>query len=453
MIGTDLSVVEAARASGEDAALVAADGTTLTWNDVADALEEAPTAPAEAVVQPFGLRPRLLRAERTVESVVDAFRAIADGVPAFLLDPSTTPEEWARWGRIVARIPVDPDWTRPRAGTTPSARPLWIVPTSGSTARPRAVVLSRGAVVAAARASAENLGRFPGDRWLLCLPPSHVGGASVLVRMLLARGTVVLSGRGRFEGDEVLDQIRRERVTLVSLVPTQLRRLLEAGGDARAPASLRAVLVGGAAATDDLVRRARERGWPVLLTWGMTETGGQFATQVYGEADPPGPPDAGRVLGEGALRIASDGRIAVRGPTLFSGTLAEEGFVPRRDRGGWFLTEDLGSFEDGRLRVLGRADVTILSGGEKVQPREIEKVLKEHPEVAEACVVGVPDPEWGEKVVAAVEAPGADPGALIDWCRSRWTGGRVPKEIRCLDALPTTPSGKVDRRAVVRIFQ
>jgi o-succinylbenzoate---CoA ligase len=305
-----------------------------------------------------------------------------------------------------------------------------VVATSGSTGTPKGVALSADALAWSARASAARIGAEPGDRWLACLPPHHIAGFSVLWRSRWAGTTpLVLPG---FDVAAVAEALRS--VELVSLVPTQLRRLLEAGADL---SGLRAVLLGGARASSELLDRARAGGVRVVLTYGMSETCGGC---VY---------DAVPLEGV-EVRADDDGLLLVRGPVLLTGY--RPGGSPL-DAGGWFPTADLGRvLPDGRVEVLGRADDVINTGGVKVHAGAVERVLSDLPELAEVAVTGRPDPEWGERVVAvAVLRPGATPPPL-DRVRSlvRTAVGpaAAPRELLVVDDLPRLATGKVDRLAL-----
>jgi o-succinylbenzoate---CoA ligase len=297
------------------------------------------------------------------------------------------------------------DLTPPGEGDT-----ALVVHTSGTTAAPRPVELSFGNVQANALGSAVALGLDPDERWLCPLPLSHVGGLMVLLRSVVYGTRAVLDGAERATQDDI---------PVVSLVPTQLRRLLDAG--ARPGARLRVALLGGAAATPDLLQRAREAGWPVAATYGLTQACSQVAVE-------------GRALPGLAISLASDGEILVEGPTVAGG--------------GVLRTGDLGRFdESGRLHVVGRKSDTIVTGGENVAPAEVEAALLAHPAVADAGVFGRPDPEWGEAVTASVvlRAP-AEPHELREWVAGRLARFKVPKAVEVAEALPRTPSGKLLRR-------
>jgi O-succinylbenzoic acid--CoA ligase len=300
----------------------------------------------------------------------------------------------------------------------PAARPFppreadtaLVVHTSGTTAAPRPVELSFGNVQANALGSAVALGLDPDERWLCPLPLSHVGGLMVLLRSVIYGTRAVLDRAERATADDV---------TVVSLVPTQLRRLLDAG--ARPGARLRVVLLGGAAATPDLLDEARAAGWPVRATYGLTQACSQVAVD-------------GRPLPGLAVTLADDGEILVEGPTVAGG--------------GILRTGDLGRFAgDGRLEIVGRKSDTIVTGGENVAPAEVEAALLAHPAVADAGVFGRPDPEWGEAVTASVVLRGpADPQELRDWVAGRLARFKVPKSVEVAETLPRNASGKLLRR-------
>lgn len=341
----------------------------------------------------------------------------------------------------------------------------WLL-TSGSTGRPRAVRLSRRAFLASADASSLRLGWQADDRWLLSLPFAHVGGLSVLTRCLLARRTVVLT-KPSADPSAWLTAATNHRVTLLSLVPTQLARLLESG--AALPPSVRAVLVGGARASGALIARARERGIPAIRTYGLTEACSQVATERLPEtpsvSSPDGSPQAGALStaapnDDGAVgpvllgvevRIGPDDVIELRGDTLFSGYVGGEPQRAEPTLDGWFRTSDRGQLRGGILRVEGRVDHVIVSGGENVSAEGVESVVAEHAAVREVCVVGAPDATWGARVVACVSLrEAASVEELDEWARERIASYARPRAWLVLDELPRLPSGKVDRRAVAR---
>jgi o-succinylbenzoate---CoA ligase len=316
-------------------------------------------------------------------------------------------------------IPVDPRLSeRERAGPAARGDGALIVHTSGTTGVPRPVALSLENILANALGSAVSLGLDPDERWLCPLPLSHVGGLMVLLRSAIYATTAIIGPAARAADDDV---------TVASLVPTQLQRLLDAG--VRPGARLRRILLGGAPATRALLTRARDAGWPVSQTYGLTQACSQVTVAEPGDLDTAGHP----LPGVGVM-IAPDGEIIVEGPTVADG--------------GVLRTGDLGRIKsDGRLVVTGRKSDTIVTGGENVAPAEVEAVLLEHPAVADAGVYGRPDPEWGQAVTARVvlRSP-AEPDELRRWCRERLAGFKVPKAIEPAEALPRTESGKLLRR-------
>jgi O-succinylbenzoic acid--CoA ligase len=306
-----------------------------------------------------------------------------------------------------------------------------VIVTSGSTGRPKGVELSAAALLASARASLDRIGARAGDRWLCCLPVSHVAGIQVLVRSLVA-GTVPVT----------CDRVDPEVVAScgcahVSLVPTQLRRLLSAGADI---ASFGTILLGGAGAPARLLDEARAAGGRVITTYGMTETCGGC---VYDGM----PLDGVRVTAGG------DGRLRIAGPVLFSGYRLQSGTVPAPLDDGWFTTSDLGLVRpSGQVTVRGRADDVINTGGEKVIAAEVAALLETCPAVGEAAVVGRPDDEWGERVTAIVVPadPAAPPdlGMLRAHVRRSLPASAAPRELRIVTQIPLLPSGKPDLRSL-----
>ena len=327
-----------------------------------------------------------------------------------------------------------------------------ILPTSGTEGAPRFVVHEWRSLRANAVASNERLGFGAGDRWLATLAWAHVGGLAVPLRAAAAGATVALAGP-RFDAASVARALGELAVTHVSLVPAMLHGLLAVG--ARPPGSLRAVVLGGAATPPDLAERALSAGWPIALTYGLTEAGSQVTTATPAEVRA-GDRSAGVPLTGVEVRIRpsgdaaagpggapAPGHIEVRGDTLFRGYAGE----PARPSAGWFATGDLGHLDGrGRLAVTGRLRDRIVSGGANVDPAQVEAVLHAHPDVGEAAVIGLPDGRWGQVVVAVVAGEDPDlPARLDPWCRERLSGPRVPRRWEVLDRLPRTATGKVDR--------
>jgi O-succinylbenzoic acid--CoA ligase len=333
--------------------------------------------------------------------------------------------------------------------------PLVVMFTSGTTGDPKAVVLTLGNVLASATASAFRLGLRPDDCWHDPLPMYHMGGLAPVYRSVLY-GTAV-SVQREFDPDATLEALRAADATAVSLVPTMLGRLLDAGS----MPGLRFVLLGGAPCPPELLQRAQRRDVRVAPTYGMTEAASQIATARPEEAQE-APESVGHPLMFAELSVVDDlgapceprqpGELVVSGPMVTPGYLDDEATAERFVNGG-LRTGDRGyRDDDGRVYVLGRADGTIVTGGENVDPEEVRAVLRASPDVADCSVVGLDDEEWGERVGAlVVPADGADPSieALDAHCRVRLAGYKIPRTIGFATALPRTASGTVDRNAVV----
>jgi o-succinylbenzoate---CoA ligase len=335
-------------------------------------------------------------------------RAAQTGSATLVVD---APLEGAAAGGAPASAPHDLD------------APAVVVHTSGTSGAATPVQLTYGNLLWSAMGSAVALGLDASERWLCPLPLTHVGGLSILVRSAIAGTTAVV--HPRFDTDRVLASLEGERITVVSLVPTMVARLLDAG--LRRPPDLRRALIGGAPLEPALGRRAREAGLPVAETYGLTQAASQVATD-------------GVPLFCTQVAIAPDGEILVAGPTVAPSAVAPDG---------WLHTGDLGMLDErARLSVTGRRADTIVSGGENVAPTEVEAALLEHPGVAEAAVHGRPDPEWGEAIVATVVLrDGARPTEeeLRTHVALRLARFKIPKEVRVAAALPRTGSGKLRR--------
>lgn len=328
------------------------------------------------------------------------------------------------WHDGDAVLPIDPRLpAAARAAVLAAARPdepvepgdALVVATSGTTGEPKAAILGHDAVRASALATSRALHVDPSaDRWLCCLPLSHVGGLSVVTRALVT-GTP-LTVHEAFDADAV-SAAADAGCTLTSLVPTALQRI--------DPSRFRAILLGGQAPPAD-------RPPHVIATYGMTETGSGV---VYD----------GRPLDGVEVRI-QDGEIHLRGPMLLRAY--RDGSDPK-DPDGWLPTGDLGELEDGVLRVHGRRGDLIITGGENVWPTAVERALSTHPSVAEVAVVGRPDAAWGQRVVAVVvPADAARPPSLDelrDWAKQVLPSYAAPTVLELAVNLPRTESGKVRR--------
>ena len=312
-----------------------------------------------------------------------------------------------------------------------------IITTSGSTGEPKGVELSAAALRHSARATLARLGARPGERWLLCLPPSHVAGLQVLVRSLI-------SGTERAVAPAATaDALAASGCAHISLVPTQLVRLLDEPGGVAALAGFSSVLVGGAAAGAAVLDRARAAGINVVTTYGMSETCGGC---VYDGV----PLDGVRV------RSDDEGRLRISGPVLLNRYFGRPDLTAaalvRTAQGDEFVTSDLGRVDDGRVVIRGRADDVINTGGHKVIPGEVAAALSSCPGVREVVVVGRPDPEWGERVTAVVVPadPSDPPGLELLRIHVRGTLPRYasPSEVVLTETIPVLPSGKPDLAAL-----
>jgi O-succinylbenzoic acid--CoA ligase len=336
-----------------------------------------------------------------------------------------------------------------------------VIYTSGTSGRPKGALITNGNLWFSAIASALHLGPHPDDVWLAAMPLFHVGGLAILFRGVI--GTVPVVLHERFEPEAVLAAID-DGATLLSVVPAMLQRLIDARGDLSWSPHLRCVLLGGSAAPPRLVEECVRRGIPVAPTYGLTEATSQVTTLLPGHALRK-PSSSGLPLPLTELRIATPtgvsrpgevGEIEVRGPTVFAGYLGDgiRGSPALAD--GWFRTGDAGRLDDdGYLYVIDRRDDLILSGGENVYPAEIERVLREHPSVLDAGVIGVADESWGSRPVAAVVWSGALDRARLDLlhhCQQHLPGYKIPDRFLVLSQLPRSPSGKLLRRALRKII-
>jgi len=324
------------------------------------------------------------------------------------------------------------------AAAAASPRLALIIATSGSEGAPKGVRLPWRAVAAASRMSARSLGLHAGDAWLACMPLHHVGGAMIVYRCLRAGATAVV--HEGFDAATVACDLVRRRITHLSLVPPMLARLLDAG--TQPSPSLRCVLVGGAALSLPLFRRAVAAGWPVCPTYGMTESCAQATVCWRPSAEAWQEGNVGMPLPGVRIAAGADGRLRIATPARMAGYLGESA-APQ-----WLQTSDLGWCDDGgRVHVAGRADDMLVSAGVNVHPLEVESRLAGCPGVREAGVLGLADAVWGDVIAVAYEGAIAE-ADLEDWCRAQLPAARRPRRFLRVDALPRTPSGKLDRRAL-----
>ena len=330
-----------------------------------------------------------------------------------------------------------------------------VIYTSGSGGRAKGALLTYGNHFWNAVGSGFNLGIHADDRWLACLPFCHVGGLSILLRSVIYGTTAVI--HDGFDAERVNRAIYDQRVTIVSVVANMLQRLLDARGRDPYPPWLRCVLLGGGPAPRALLEECANRRLPIVQTYGLTEAASQVATlsprdalRKLGSSGKPLLAAEVRIGEPGDLPAAeAPGEILVRGPIVSPGYISDD--QPVTDNEGWLHTGDLGRLDDeGFLYVVGRADDMFVSGGENVHAAEIEAALQSHPAVGEALVTAVPDAEWGTVAVADVRLRSgkrATAAELRRHARTQLAGFKVPSQVRIVDNLPHTASGKVVRQA------
>jgi O-succinylbenzoic acid--CoA ligase len=304
----------------------------------------------------------------------------------------------------------------------PLTEPRLVVATSGTSGAPRAVILGTAQLLFSASGSAIRLGHDPDDRWLCPLPLHHIGGLSAVLRPMIYGTTAEV--HERFDPAMVAAALDRGRITQVSLVPTMLERVLDARPARPFPPRLRTILVGGAAVSTALMERGAQIGAPIARSWGLSEAASQVATASPGTS--------GAVAPLPFLEILScEGRLMIRGPAA----------------GGEVVTDDLGSLDPlGRVTVRGRADALIVRGGENIDPTQVESVLRAHPAVASAYVVGLPDAVLGERLGAVLVAAGIqrpDAAEMRAWCAHQLEKTQVPERLLWVAEPPRSALAKV----------
>ena len=345
-------------------------------------------------------------------------RAWDNGDAVFPLDQRLPAPERARVLAAVRPTMVYDGSTDSRLDGDPvEAGDAVVVATSGTTGTPKAVVLTHDAVVASARATSTRLGVGADDCWFACLPASHVGGFSVVLRSIVVGTRLVTAEQFSVTA---YDDAASRGATLVSLVATALRQV--------DPSRYRTIVLGGARAPAD-------RPSNCVVTYGLTESGSGV---VYD-----------RVPLDGVEVEIRDGVIHLRAPMLLRAY--RDGSVPL-DAHGWFRTGDMGEFVDGLLTVHGREGDLIITGGENVWPEQVEDALRTYPSVVDVCVAGVPDEHWGQVVTAwIVTAP--DTALSLEELREHTKGILpaycAPKRIIGIDRIPRTALGKPRRAELV----
>lgn len=321
-------------------------------------------------------------------------------------------------------------------------RPATIMTTSGSTGAPKPVLHTYGNHYYNALGSNTNIPVEPGDRWLVSLSLYHVGGLAILFRCLLGGGTAVIAK----PSDNLMYAIEQHGVTHISVVTTQLRRLLQgAAEDPDTLATLKAVLLGGGPAPRKLRLKAREAGLPLFVSYGLTEMASQVCTS------PPGEPDVIRTLDYRQLKISGDNEILVKGATLFKGYIDSDGVTLPVDSRGWFVTGDTGKLDErGSLSVTGRKDNMFISGGENIHPEEIEHALLELDEVVETVVVPVSDDQFDFRPAAFVRLAEGESDLSEEQVRTRLLEGGLPRFKLPIAFFPWPKDLRTDRMKLSR---
>ncbi len=326
-----------------------------------------------------------------------------------------------------------------------------IIATSGSTGDPRGVMLSAANLTAAVDAANSRIPLNTGDIWLQCLPLEHIGGLSILLRCARAGAAVLL--HPDFDPVRIMNDLRRIHITHLSLTPAMLHQLLRASDGQTPPPTLRSLLIGGAVLNPELERQAREAGWPLCISYGMSETASQVATRC----DAADAQCVGSLLDGFEVRISKPdgmgmGEIQLRGPALMSGYVNPSLEPGRGLVNGWLHTGDFGRLnQGGRLYVQGRADDLLNSAGVRLHPIEVEPVLRGAPGVDDALLSARTDPIWGDLLIAAYTGMAA-PDALLKHCRRHLPKTHLPRECRRMESLPYLDSGKPDRRRLRSIL-
>jgi O-succinylbenzoic acid--CoA ligase len=383
------------------------------------------------VVAVIASGPRLADAARRCW---DEGRTILPINPAFTSAEVTTLLERLRPTHVVADGDSSSSPRRYGSGVSTPAGTAAIVVTSGTEGTPKGVELTRAGMEVMGRGYSAGLGAGPADRWLACLPLHHVASLGALARSYVTG--VPCTVHDAFDPERVARSPSAEATTIVSLVPTAMRRLLDAGAPLH---EFRWVITGGAPCPPALRARAEAAGVAVIDAYGLSETWGGFALD-------------GLPIDGAEVRLTEEDEIVVRGPMLMRGYRLE----PTRtqaaiDSDGWFHTGDVGTIDaSGRVQVVDRMKDLVITGGVNVSPTEVEGVLAHHPDLDDVCVVGEPDDEWGELVVAYVvpragsRAPSVE--ELRAFGREQLSGPKLPRAARVVTTIPRTASGKALRR-------
>ncbi|VAX07465.1 O-succinylbenzoic acid--CoA ligase [hydrothermal vent metagenome] len=325
--------------------------------------------------------------------------------------------------------------------------------TSGSTDVPKVVLLSPENITTSVQSANHYLQLQQNDLWLNCMPLFHIAGLMILYRSIACGAAVIL--HDKFNAKKVWHDLQKYPVSHISLVPTMLQRLLDVAGERSPPASLRLVIIGGATLEPALAQRALKAGWPLYMSYGMTETSSQiagcrlnaetwnepFVLEVY----------AGIETQIRGIEESTDGsgQLALRGAAIMSGYADSQNLSTQAlDADGWLLTRDIAKLNDaGHIIILGRADDVIISGGENIHPAQVEAIMRDCPGIDEIAITSNDNPEWGQSLVAIYRGTGSKE-KIEQWSRDKLKGSWRPRQFIKIDALPRLPNGKLDRQSL-----
>jgi O-succinylbenzoic acid--CoA ligase len=338
--------------------------------------------------------------------------------------------------------------------------------TSGTSGAPKIVPLKRRQMYFAAEASARNFKPRLNHFWLLCLPLNHVGGISIILRSLLY-GSAIFRMKS-FHPKLITTFLKENKLfQAASLVPTMLKRLLEISGF-YVHSNFKAILLGGGPIDPELIKKCRNKGIPLVPSYGMTETCAQIAANpILKPSGKYGPMrSVGSIFTPNQIQIRDDqqkpvginnsGEIWLKGPQVFDGYLNRDN-TQYFDEKGWFKTGDFGHLNaNNQLFIESRRSDLIITGGENVSPFEVEAELEKIDPITEAAVIGLPDSQWGQKVVAVVVAKTNEKintGKIQQELKKRITPFKVPKQIIQAENLPRTRTGKIVRSKLSKFFK
>lgn len=322
--------------------------------------------------------------------------------------------------------------------------PAAILLTSGTEGRPKMVPIMHEALEHSADAIKSRLSLSSQDRWYASLSVGHIGGLALVHRVAWIGSTLLV--RAAFSVERLIEVVESQSASHISVVPTMLRQLLQGRGDKQSPTTLKALVVGGASIDASLLNRALSLGYPIVLTYGMTETCSQVTTTPVGLVKQK-PGTVGAPIDGLEIKIGEDREIWVRGPTVLDDSTDEEG---------WFATGDLGEIDEvGHLWINGRRRDIIITGGVNVDPVRVANEIRSLPGVLDVAVVGLLDEVWGETVGALVvpesqQSMGAS--AILEILEDRLSTSQLPRKLDFVTEIPTNQNGKIDRHAVRSIL-